>query len=258
MTPNNQHEDDQIDEPEDAQALEGSREADQGEDISDVPMLQEPRRLVGERDAQFTPAAFYALTRHQRRDIDPHDGGFFLVEESIDRIGKRGIPLGGEYYWSPELQEHVTGSSDVPTPNYFIRYDRALYARGTLDEVLLYREEPGGGRSLICRCTPREQAMEELDHEEFLHRRNQFFKDLQTKGALAEHEFNMLQIGETKYEELLDQQAARRRSARNHRPKPRPSAPIDIGDQEEREERDGHEDELTFGEERARERQRER
>lgn len=258
MSTNSPHENDQNTEPDEVEDQNTSVAPEEGEDVSEVPMLQEPRRQVGHRDAQFTPQALYALTRQERADIDPHDDGIFLVEEPIDRIDKRGIQFGGEWYWSRELMEHVTGSPDVPTPNYFIRYDRALYARGTLDEVLLYREEAGGQRRRVCRCKPREEAVgEEIDHEEFLHRRNQYLKRLQAQGSLADHEFNMLQMGLKKAEELLDQQAARRRNARNHAPEPRPAAPVDLGAEQERDEPEEENEDLTFGEERARERERE-
>lgn len=256
MSSNGQHEDDQRCDHDAAQAPDASG-PDDAEDLSDIPMFQEPRRKVGERDAQFSPAALYALTRHQRHDIDPNDDGLFLVEEAIDRIDKRGIPLGGEYYWSPGLQEHVTGSSDTATPNYVIRYDRARYARGILQEVLLYREEPDGRRRLVCRCKPREQAMDDLDHEEFLHKRGQYMKRLGATRSLAEHEVNMFQVGLKKYEKLLDKQAARRRRDRNRAPEPRPAAPISLEGDGEDPTAGEHEEELTFGEERARERQRE-
>lgn len=257
MSTNSQHENDQTAEPEDIEAPDFAGQRDDAEDFSDVPMLQEPRRRVGQRDAQFSPEALYALTRHQRTDIDPYDDGLFLVEEAIDRIGKRGIELGGEWYWCPKLMEHVTGSPDVPTPNYVIRYDKALYARGTLDEVLLYKEESGGKRQFVCSCTPREQVREDVDHEEYLQQLQQYIKRLRTKRSQSRHGFSNLQMGVKKAEELLDQQAARRRKERNRAPEPRPAAPIRLEGEGEDPKAGEDEEELTFGEERARERQRE-
>lgn len=77
--------------------------------------------------------------------VAPHFG---LAEDAVESIQKRGIRICGHDFTGPYLMPWTTGDKKAPN-NMFIRYDRALAARGTLREVELLLEHHNGTRELV-------------------------------------------------------------------------------------------------------------
>ena len=73
---------------------------------------------------------------------------FGLAEDQVTAIQKRGIRICGQDFTGPYLFPWTTGGDEAPN-NMFVRYDRALAARGTLREVELLLENESGVRQVV-------------------------------------------------------------------------------------------------------------
>lgn len=200
------------------------RELDASDDLP--PMLQEPRRIHGEKDPCYSPSQFYAMTHTEENAVDGSDERFWLVEEEVDRVHKKGIRLGGEWYWHPDLDYFITGQGHAPQADLVIRFNKALLARGTLDKVRVLRRDEAGRYHTICTCGLREKELEQWDFAELLERREKKLKRLAAKRSLSEQEIVSLRAGTEHLEKLREAELARERSRNfGRRSGSRPASP---------------------------------
>lgn len=227
MTSENSNDDGHIEhgEPDDSEVMaQIGRELEASEDLP--PMLQEPRRLHGEKDSCYSPSQFYAMTHTEGGAVDGSDERFWLVEEEVDRVHKKGIQLGGEWYWHPDLIDFTTGPRDGPQPDLVVRYNKALLARGTLDKIRVLRRDDTGEYHELCTCEPRDEALERWDFAELIERRRKQLKRLVAKRSLSEQEVVSLRAGTEHLEKLREAELARERSRNSgRRSGSRPASP---------------------------------
>lgn len=211
----------------------GQEDSSSAADGRVVPMLQPMRRVHGTRDACFSPLALYALTRCDNREPTAAERELFWTEKPVKTVGKWGIKFGGEWYSSPELIPWTTRNTKDPSPELVMRYDRALFARGQLQEISVYEVEPGDKRRFICTAHYRGEPLSELEAEEMIRARAKHVRRLKMESKLSEHGYRMLEAGESHAEEVMKIDAARRRRQERSRPQPDPARPIYEDDDDE-------------------------
>lgn len=202
-------------------------DADAATELDELPpMLREPSRLPGQARERFSPEQFFALSRVHRLDVDADDDGLWLTEAPCPVINPEGILVGDELFWDPGLQPFVDVGDAVRGRTFVIRYNRALLARGVLDEVIILEQDAHGGYQERCRCRPRHQASQ-VDLNQVLAERERFKKVLLAKIANAQAVRITLEKGEAALEALRDQQARQARIQRRTKRAPIAAAPID-------------------------------
>lgn len=203
--------------------------------LDQVPMFRQPTQLAGRAKAGFSPLEFFSLSHAPREQTTEADDALWLTEEPCPRVSPEGISVAGRLFYDVELQPYVDTRLDVAPPNLVIRYDRALLARGVLDEVRVYRMEPDKSYREICRCKPRDQVSAEIDMNGVMRHYGQFVEVLLAKVSNAEGELFNRSHGEAALAQLRDAQAARERRRRSDKPKARVAEPITHKDRKERE-----------------------
>jgi len=110
-----------------------------------TPMFEAADMWVTGSGRNLSPLQFIAFTQEPRADLDGLSiDDFGLTEERCTRVDKRGVEVFTHFYWSGELLPYVTGDRQSPQRDMYIRYDRALAARGVLKTVeFLVRDEQG-------------------------------------------------------------------------------------------------------------------
>lgn len=201
------------------------------EDEASVPMLQEPRgAAIGPRGT-LSPLAFYALTQQERSDLSGLGDDFGLVEEKCDTISKNGVQLLSRWYTHPEIAAYTTGDKKGPQRKMVIRYDRALAARGVLEEIQLLAVDDHGRYTPLLQLLPHERVKERWSSDDLVRRRNALLNALLRKRSDAEQAYAAIQRGEEMVDRLIDDTIARERLQRKHREAPRPAAPIVDGEE---------------------------
>ena len=117
---------------------------------------------------------------------------FGLAEDPVTAIQKRGIRICGHDFTGPYLFPWTTGDGEAPN-NMFVRYDRALAARGTLREVELLLEHESGIREVVA----------------VLHRD----VDMPDRSSVAEFRQAYANVVSGLFEELTEQEDAYRKLA---------------------------------------------
>lgn len=204
--------------------LPGSADTDPHEGTL-PPMLREPSRLPGQVRKRFSPEQFFALSRVRRTDVDASDEGLWLTQEPCPLINPEGIRVDGELYWDPMLQPLVDVGSAARGRTFVIRYNRALFARGVLDEVIILEQDAAGGYTERCRCRPRHMASQ-VDLNRVLLERERLKRQLLAKVANAHEVRITLEQGTEALKELRDEQARQARIQRRTKHAPRAAAPI--------------------------------
>lgn len=192
---------------------------------ADCPMLQPVRKAPGVAAVTFSPNEFFELTHAPRLDLDPEDDDLFLTEEPVKTVHKNGIALGDEIYFHPALLPFVSGPKGAPRPNLVVRYDRALFARGVLDEIRVL-EQTQGGYTEICRCRLRSAALGDIDPDAFLRERHVRERQLTAKVRGARGELLTLERGRQVAADLRAQRAERVRWQKAQKWAPRVAEPI--------------------------------
>lgn len=208
-----------------------------GEVLAHVPMLQEPGHLSGRKAPCFAPAALYALTRVQRTGIDDRDEDLWLTEEPLRRVEKGVITLLTYRFTHDALMYVTTGPSGSPRPDLVVRYDRALLARGVLDEVVVLRRTDGGEYEEVCRARPESEYVGRTDWMDVVRTRNQYLQELIGKRTVREGEYVALESGTEALETLMQERLARERLQRRTRREPIVASPVYARSEEEQSER---------------------
>lgn len=180
--------------------------------LDDTPMLDAPDMWVTGSGRHLSPLQFFALTNQPRADLDglsEEDVG--LVEERCTRIDKKGVERFNQFWDSPQLDPYRTGDKDGPQRLLFIRYDRALAARGVLPNMeLLVRDDEG---RLVDRITlyrhgsPRAQ----LSVDDAMRTANAYLSSMLKKRSEAEGAYVRMHNGSALAEKLRADIEARRR-----------------------------------------------
>ncbi len=114
------------------------------EDAPTVPMFEEATHLPGHARVAFSPLQFYALSRVRRLDVDGTAEGLWLTEAPCPAVTEKGIAFFGRQFTHERIQPYINGLPNTPRRDLVIRYDRALLARGVLQEVILCERLAGG------------------------------------------------------------------------------------------------------------------
>jgi hypothetical protein len=176
---------------------------------------------------KLSPLEFHLRTQHPR----PHRSGNFdestwLTLEPIRRVDKQGIRLLGDWYWSEDLESLTTGRSGVPRKSLYIRYDRALAARGVLQEIIVVEEDPQGRFHERCRCSIKGEALGELDRPTFLARRRDYVREMVAARGMLQHEYLRIERGTEVLEAQINDELARKRRQKNRKNPPVVASPI--------------------------------
>ena len=198
------------------------------EAIRRTPMFQPPASWVAGPGNHLTPLQFFAYTNEPRIDLDGFGAeDFGLVEEQCETVGKNGVELFTRFYNAPDLLPYITGDRSVPQRSLFIRYDRALAARGVLHEVqFIERDEAGrvGNRVLL---TPTDHPLTPMSRDDMVRARNGYLSALLKKRSARQEDYLRLQRNGLELADRLVAQikARQRNQARSTQP-PRPAAPL--------------------------------
>lgn len=215
---------------------EAPTHAEIAESYAEVPMFRQPSQLPGRAKTGFSPMEFFALSRVQRDDVSAEsDDALWLTEEPCPRVAPEGIELDGRLFYDDALQPYVDTRLKISSKELRIRYDRALLARGVLDEVRVYRVEPDQSYREICRCRPRDAAHGDIDMNQVMHYHAQYVEVLLATISNAEGEVFTRNHGEVALAKFRDEQAARERRRRSDKPRARVAEPIRHKDRKERE-----------------------
>lgn len=116
----------------------------------DPEFFPDPTNFPGAATRKLSPNDVWALAEPcgPRGVVTPHFG---LVEDKVTSISKSGVRICGQDFTSPYLVPWTTGGKALPN-NLFIRYDRALAARGVLREAELLLEHVDGVREVVAVC----------------------------------------------------------------------------------------------------------
>lgn len=201
-------------------------DADLVDAISAAAVSRPPRHVVGKRTACFSPVRYYALTQVHRGDVNAFDTDLFLTEEPLLTVHKKGIMLGGEWYFAPQLQMVTTGDKSLPQRKLVMRYDRSRLARGTLDEVRIWEVNADKSYTYLFTCGPREQVLEALDPDLVLRERERYLRQLLAERKILESEYVALVAGKKAEEDLLRGLAEQRRNQARNQPSARFVEPI--------------------------------
>lgn len=198
----------------------------ESDEILDVPMLREVTRLPGMARATFSPHAYYALSRVGQQHIDPTVEGLWLVEEPCPTVSEIGFSLHGIQFTHAKIQAFVRGLPGAKPRDLVVRYNRALFARGVLNEVLLCERDERGNIHERLRCHPREEVQESLDLSATLRERERFAEIHLAKVARADDQRITLADGTAALERMRDEQAARAQRQRKTKREPIVAKPI--------------------------------
>lgn len=194
--------------------------------FADVPMFREPGHVSGQPGEQFSPAGLYALTRVERTDVDPRDEDLWMTEEPLRTVHKGVFMLFRQRFAHDRLAPYSTGPKGRPRADLVVRYNRALLARGVLEEVKVLQRMDGGEYQEICRARPEAEYIGRADWADVIRVRNARFRDLVGKRAMREQEYIALESGTEALERLVDEQLARERLRRRTRPEAIVASPI--------------------------------
>jgi hypothetical protein len=202
------------------------RDHQHDEEIRDTPMFQPPDSWVSGSARHLSPLQFFACTNEPRADLDGLDlEGFGLTEERCTTVEKNGVRVFNRFYSAIALQPYMTGDKSTEQRELFIRYDRALAARGVLREVeFVERNEHGiAVTRLLLRCDG--PTLPEMSPEEMYRARNGYLRSLVNDRDTAQRAV-MAMAGEGFADKLINEVKARARRQKNNRPPPAPAAPI--------------------------------
>lgn len=178
--------------------------------------------MPGGRLKPFSPERYYATFRCEPSDGGALDEDLFLVEEPLPRVEGRGLMLGNRWYWDPseQLARLITGPAGAPKRKLLVRYDRALFAAGVLEEVLVVEVVDGGQRVPRVRCGLRDKVLAEVEPAEFLKWRREYERRLRNSRELGQETLLRLQAGQDAVARWHEETAAqhRRRSSTKHGP----------------------------------------
>lgn len=170
-----------------------------------------PVRLPGRPDKVLTPLEFTALTGRSRDPVQLGDD-FGLTEERVDTIDKNGFQIFGRKYMHAALTPYTSGDKSGPRPTLVARYDRALAARGILEEVKVLEVLDGGVYKPICLAVPREKFNSEAaSRAEFFAFRREYLNVLLAKRKLAGKDILVLREQDRELKAFFDKQRARSR-----------------------------------------------
>lgn len=203
------------------------------EAVATVPMLQEPYAPPVRRGRHLSPLMFYSMTHQARTDVEGLGEDFGLVEEPCGTIDKRGVERLKRFYTHPELQAYITGNKRVPQRNLVIRYDRALAARGVLEEMQLLERDEQGRYTRLLDLVPQEKVQERWSQDEIVRLRNAYAQALLKKNSGGERAYVMVQRGAELMDRLVEDTLARERLQRRQGKAPLPAAPIIDGEEPE-------------------------
>lgn len=210
-----------------ATAMDPSSNEDPGEALDQMPVHGEPSYLPGRAKVKFSPLQFFALSRQTRDDVAyADDDALWLTQEECPVVHPDGIEVHGRIYFDPGIQPYIDTRTDAAKPPLVIRYDRALLARGVLDEVRIYHIEAEGSYREVCRCAPRDGRRYEFDLNQVERQHAMFVEVLKAKLTRAEEERFTQQHGEKAAAEFLDMKAARARRQKSEKKEPIPATPI--------------------------------
>lgn len=210
-----------------ATAADSSPSEDAGVVLDQTPPHGEPSYLPGRAKVKFSPIEFFALSRRERNDVTyENDDALWLTEEECPVVHPDGIEVHGRIYFDPGIQPYIDTRTNAAKPPLVIRYDRALLARGVLDEVRIYRIEADGSYREVCRCAPRDGRRHEIDLNQVERQHAMYVEVLKAKLSKAEEERFTQQHGEKAAADFLDMKAARARRQQSEKKEPIPAAPI--------------------------------
>lgn len=190
--------------------------------------FEAPRKVPGERVACLSPLEALSLMRVERPGVDVNDLDLWLSEADVETVHTDGVEFGGETYWHEDLAWLTSGDKRAPRRDYFIRYDRALFARGILKEVHLY-ERTRKGSDFRCTCVLRPEALSRLpeaDRDRLLQKRAHYERNLKHRRDLSERQLIALESDHAVLDRHLRDLEARRKRQRSTRRKPIVSEPI--------------------------------
>lgn len=214
------------------------KEADDGwveEAVRTTPMFQPADMWVTSSGRNLSPLQFLAFTQEPRADLDGLSiEDFGLIEERCTRVDKRGVEVFTHFYTSGELLAYVTGDRQSPQRDMYIRYDRALAARGVLKTLeFVVKDEQGKviDRILLHR---RGSPAVEASRDDIMRSRNAFVNALlKTRSNKEVGYMRLLGDGVSLADKLIADGEARRRFQKNNPPPPMPATPIVDGEDRE-------------------------
>ena len=196
------------------------------EDAPTVPMFEEATHLPGHARVAFSPLQFYALSRVRRLDVDGTAEGLWLTEAPCPAVTEKGIAFFGRQFTHERIQPYINGLPNTPRRDLVIRYDRALLARGVLQEVILCERLAGGQVVERLRLRDRERVLAERDVNAALRERERFLAVYRAKITAAQEAQLTLVHGQAALERFRDEQAERRQRQRREHPAPMAAKPI--------------------------------
>jgi hypothetical protein len=187
------------------------------------PGIQAPPRrkgrTPGRKDPAFSPHQYLALTQ---TGADPTTGpDLWLTEEEVKVVHPKGILILGQYFYHEKLDRYVTGKTpEHKRPGIVVRYDRAMLARHTLEEISVYVKGLGGVYQPLCRAELRENAMARVDRNRAVAYRRRYEEILASKRTRAQEAYFGAESGAEAVARLREHQAARARQRRSTAPRP--------------------------------------
>lgn len=191
-----------------------------------VPMFDQATHLPGHARVAFSPLQFYTLSRVRRLDVDGSAEGLWLTEAPCPAVTEKGIAFFSRQFTHERIQPYITGLPNTPQRDLVIRYDRALLARGVLQEVILCERLAGGQVVERLRLRDRERVLAERDPNAALRERERFLAVYRAKITAAQEAQLTLAHGQAALERYRDEQAERRQRQRREQPAPMAAKPI--------------------------------
>lgn len=127
-----------------------------------------------------------------------------LAEEAIEHVEQRGIEVGGDWYFHPDLVEYITGPEATLRADLVIRYCSERLAEGTLNELHVYRVDARGLYHEVCTCRPWKAALRAFDLDKAIERRRKKLEHLAAQLSLSDEERASLRAPIDRLEELRD------------------------------------------------------
>lgn len=137
-----------------------------------------------------------------RRDL--RDG---FAEEGVERVEPRGIEVGDDWYFDPDLVEYITGPEETLRADLVIRCCPERLAEGTLEELHVYRIDGRGLYHEVCTCRPWKEVLNEYDLDKAIERRRKKLEQLAAQLLLSDEERARLCAPLKRLEELRDARA---------------------------------------------------
>ncbi len=133
--------------------------------VSVRDLFEEPDTFPGASTRMLSPAEALALAEPCGVAGALSDA-FGLIEAPVEAVTKRGVKVAGQFYIHEYLLPWTTGDTTI-RPDFYVRYDRALAARGVLREVELLREFPDGSRRVVAVCIRDADYADRCSYKEF-------------------------------------------------------------------------------------------